>query len=233
MRTSTTTIARFRAAQLLNPRDPNEQRALDQKERRVQDIATRTQLWSKIGREKLRHHLDEEAARVGATGRERVPVVPVGPIVGVPLLSLGMVISYAEAYDGGRLNDDYDFFHPGWIGFHRGWSTAPATASLTEVPVVFLYSSYIWSSTENLAMSAEAKAANPRCVNVHGGPDVPSYAGDVEEYFARHPHVDVAVHGEGEATAAEMLAALAPSLRRGRARPRCAARCAGPLVPAR
>ena len=46
-------------------------------------------------------------------------------------------------------------------------------------------------------------------MTVHGGPDTPKYLGDVERWFQQHPHVDVAVHGEGEATFTEMLAVLA------------------------
>src|SRR5262249_60266131 len=57
------------------------------------------------------------------------------------------------------------------------------------------------------------EAYDPGRITIHGGPDVPKYEGDVEAYFRRHPHVDVAIHGEGEVATAEVLAALRPALR--------------------
>src|SRR5262249_56204589 len=57
------------------------------------------------------------------------------------------------------------------------------------------------------------EAYDPGRITIHGGPDVPKYEGDVEAYFRRHPHVDVAIHGEGEVATAEVLAALIPALR--------------------
>src|SRR5690606_4749801 len=53
-----------------------------------------------------------------------------------------------------------------------------------------------------------SKAASPHSVTIHGGPDSPKYPHDVTRYFEIHPHVDIIVHGEGEATTAEVLAAL-------------------------
>jgi radical SAM superfamily enzyme YgiQ (UPF0313 family) len=58
-----------------------------------------------------------------------------------------------------------------------------------------------------LTIAARNKAANPLAVNIHGGPDVPKYEPDVERYFADHPYVDIAVHGEGEITICEILLA--------------------------
>jgi radical SAM superfamily enzyme YgiQ (UPF0313 family) len=59
-----------------------------------------------------------------------------------------------------------------------------------------------------LELSAVVKARNPHNIVVHGGPDTPKYLGDAQRYFAEHPQVDIAVHGEGEATFTHMLAAL-------------------------
>jgi radical SAM superfamily enzyme YgiQ (UPF0313 family) len=136
-------------------------------------------------------------------------VIPVHFQWQLPPLSLGMIMAYARAYDGGRLREDYDF-RPDWTGEER------KIAAASDPPAVYLFSHYVWSSAQNLAFSAKVKAANPRCITVHGGPNVPKYEGDVVEYFRAHPHVDVAVRGEGEVTAAEMLSALAPGLRDGR-----------------
>ncbi len=52
------------------------------------------------------------------------------------------------------------------------------------------------------------KERDPRHLTIHGGPDTPKYPRDVERWFRDHPHVDVAVHGEGEATFCELLDAL-------------------------
>ena len=64
----------------------------------------------------------------------------------------------------------------------------------------------------NLELSAFVKARNPDSITIHGGPNVPKYEADVVAYFADHPHVDIAVHGEGEITAIEILEALAGKL---------------------
>jgi radical SAM superfamily enzyme YgiQ (UPF0313 family) len=56
--------------------------------------------------------------------------------------------------------------------------------------------------------SAEVKARSPHSLTVHGGPNTPKYTGDIESFLRTNPHVDIAVHGEGEATFAELLDAL-------------------------
>ena len=43
---------------------------------------------------------------------------------------------------------------------------------------------------------------------IHGGPDTPKYKSDVIDYFGSNPHVDVAVHVEGEVSTAEVLTEL-------------------------
>jgi radical SAM superfamily enzyme YgiQ (UPF0313 family) len=141
----------------------------------------------------------EHDARGGGDGRPKVVGVHTS-WSGAPA-SLGMLLAHAKAYDGGALQQAYDF-RPRLLY---------DDARLTEVaaePGIFLFSNYIWSSDRNLEMSALVKRVNPFSITVHGGPDTPKYEADVEEYFAAHPHVDVTVRGEGEATFAEMLDAL-------------------------
>ncbi len=146
-------------------------------------------------------HLEQcaaaEARRVAQTGHTRTRVIPVNK-EDSPLLSLGLVMSYALAYDGGRLAEAYEFV-PDWCHI--------TTETLTgdEPPAIFLFSSYIWSHTWNLAASEEAKRRNPNGLCIHGGPDVPKYDEDLREYLGANPHIDVIVHGEGEATLAEIL----------------------------
>jgi hypothetical protein len=83
------------------------------------------------------------------------------------------------------------------------------TAATDEPTGILLFSHYVWSTRGNLRLSAVAKAANPRLITVHGGPNVPGYPDDVDAFFADHPHVDVVVHGEGEATLIDTLIRLA------------------------
>ena len=109
-------------------------------------------------------------------------------------------------YKEGSLNEYFDF-RPNWL--------TDFNAPVIEGPAVMLYSHYIWTSSAMLAWSAKVKEDNPLAINVHGGPDVPKYEPDVERYFAEHPFIDVAVHGEGEITACEILEVLAPALLRG------------------
>ena len=75
------------------------------------------------------------------------------------------------------------------------------------------------------------KERNPHHVTVHGGPNTPKYLGDVERFFAANPHVDIAVHGEGEATFVDMLLALRGAVGDGPADLSVLGDVAGPVVP--
>jgi radical SAM superfamily enzyme YgiQ (UPF0313 family) len=143
----------------------------------------------------------EEARRERLTGRVRTRVVPVNS-EGMPLLSLGLMLAHAAAVDGGRLGEVYEFV-PDWCD-----RTVPGLTG-GERPGIYLFSNYIWSHAWNVARSAEVKAKSPHSLTVHGGPNTPKYGADVETFFAMNPHVDIAVHGEGEATFAAVLDALA------------------------
>lgn len=137
-----------------------------------------------------------------------VPVLPVNLEWALPPLALGYLFTMARQHKGGRLNDSYDF-RPNWL--------TDLAAPAPEGPAVLLYSHYTWNSTQMLAAAARFKAANPLALNIHGGPDVPKYEGDVNQYFVDHPYVDIAVHGEGEITFCEILEALEASLLKGEA----------------
>jgi len=152
-----------------------------------------------------------EQARRAETGNARVKVFPVHCIPTMwrnPPLSLGLVLAYAQVHDGGRLLEYYDI-RPDWL------LDLERVDRYADEPGVYLFSNYVWSTASNLAISARVKEKNPLSITIHGGPDVPKYAGDVEKYFRANPHVDIAVRGEGELTAAEVLAALAGRIGRG------------------
>ena len=154
----------------------------------------------------MRAELDErdraEAAASRPTARTRV--LPVLAQPGLAPLALGMLFAHAKAFDDGRLVELFDFT-PNW-NVHKGDIDEYAGA-----PAIYLFSDYVWSSRANATTTTLTKEANPANVNVHGGPDAPRSAPDVEAFFAANPAVDVVVHGEGEATAVEMLDVLGRS----------------------
>jgi hypothetical protein len=125
-------------------------------------------------------------------------------------LGLGFIVANAKSWEGGKLNAHYQFV-PAWFTRPRQPLIDP------DHPTVYLFSNYVWQHQRNLETSERIKEAAPRSLTIHGGPDTPKYERDVDTYLRVNPHVDVAVHGEGELTAAEALDALAPSLLAGEA----------------
>jgi radical SAM superfamily enzyme YgiQ (UPF0313 family) len=149
-----------------------------------------------------------EATRTAETGVARTRIYPIQHNGTFAPLALGMVMAYAQGYDGGRLEEHYAF-RPDWYAGERD------TEELTAEPSVFLFSNYVWSHAPNLEVSQRVKAAEPRSLMVHGGPDSPRLAHDVDRYLATNPHIDVIVHGEGEHTLAEVLDAMAGRVGQG------------------
>ncbi len=141
-----------------------------------------------------------ERAREARTGVKRVKVVPVAFDAGTPT-GVGMVVAYAKAHEGGRLEAVYDF-RTDWV-----WSD-DRLEHFTAEPAIYLFSNYLWSHERCIDVSRRIKERSPGSVTIHGGPDTPKYEEDNVAYFAAHPHVDVTVRGEGEISAAETLAAL-------------------------
>ncbi|MBM3461532.1 MAG: radical SAM protein [Armatimonadetes bacterium] len=64
-----------------------------------------------------------------------------------------------------------------------------------QAPDVLGFSVYVWNFENSARLAAAVKARFPRTLVVFGGPHVPN---DPSDFFARHPYVDVCVHGEGE-----------------------------------
>jgi radical SAM superfamily enzyme YgiQ (UPF0313 family) len=145
-------------------------------------------------------HAAERAEVPG--GEHRVPVIPIHDNWIIPPLSLGLIVAYAKVYDDGALERSYDFV-PRWL------VDPGQVPEITTRPGVFLFSNYIWNHVPNLALAAQIKQQSPTSITIHGGPDTPKYEGDVARYFRDNPHVDITVRGEGEATFAELLTALA------------------------
>jgi len=135
-------------------------------------------------------------------GHARTRVIPVAFNLQPPL-SLGMMFTYAKAFEGGALNDSF-VFHLDWL------FDATRMEHLPEVAHIFFVSNYVWSHVRCIDVVRAVKAACPESIIVCGGPDTPKYEADVAAYLQEHPEIDVVVHGEGEDTAAHLLAALAP-----------------------
>ncbi len=138
-----------------------------------------------------------EKQRFEKTGVHRPMVIPVWFDEGIPA-ALGLVFAYAKAYEGGKLDEFYDF-RLNWV-----WDD-DRLESYTARPAIYLCSNYLWSHERSIAVSEKVKRLSPNSITVHGGPDTPKYEADAEAYFRDFPHVDVIVRGEGEASAAELL----------------------------
>lgn len=136
--------------------------------------------------------------KVAALDADLVPVIPINVQPGTAPVSLAMVIGYAMDYDGGRLQEKYDFVPMFFTDESRAIERAGTTS-------IFLFSNYVWNYEENLAISAAVKAVNPNNITIHGGPSTPKYEPDAKVFFDEHPHIDITVRGEGEATLADLL----------------------------
>jgi hypothetical protein len=166
--------------------------------RQIEDLRDGMRRQAEIHREFDRIEAEHDA-RGGPA--DRVPVIGFHTsFSGLPA-SLGVLMAAARGYEGGRLEQAYDF-RPRLL-----WDRARLEAA-ASTPGIYLFSNYIWASPSNLAHSALVKQLNPHHVTIHGGPDTPKYESDTEQFFADNPHVDITVHGEGEATFPHLLDAL-------------------------
>ena len=165
-------------------------------------VHNEVKLFGAVDRNSVQDMVDARVAahdqKMAEAGKDLMQVVPVNTQPGTAPVSLGMVIGYAMEYEGGRLNDKFDFVPMFLTDDER-------LAERAQRAGVFLFSNYMWNDEKNLEFSAIVKAANPNSVTIHGGPSTPKYEKDAEDFFIKHPHVDIAVRGEGEATLADLL----------------------------
>ena len=115
------------------------------------------------------------------SGKNLVQVVPVNTQAGTAPASLGLLVAYAKEYQGGRLNDRYDFVPMFLIDESR-------IVERGITPGVFIFSNYLWTVEDSLRLSAAVKAVNPANITIHGGPSTPSYEKDCEQFFLDNPH---------------------------------------------
>lgn len=71
-------------------------------------------------------------------------------------------------------------------------------------PDVVAFSTYVWNWAMSVEVARRIKERYPGSLIVFGGPQVPDR---MDGFFEKHPFVDIAVHGEGELTFAEILRA--------------------------
>ena len=71
---------------------------------------------------------------------------------------------------------------------------------------VAAFSAYLWNWELSHAVAKGLRRRFPGALILFGGPQVPN---DARDFLAKHPWVDIAVHGEGELTFADILKARA------------------------
>jgi len=70
---------------------------------------------------------------------------------------------------------------------------------------VVAFSTYIWNKNYNYALARKLKEANPKCIIIFGGPELPITKKNIFEKF---PFIDYVVKGEGEITFRRLLEGL-------------------------
>ena len=118
-------------------------------------------------------------------------------------LAVGMLQAYAQHVEAGGVGNTYQF-----LPILNMQPAEVIRIGQAFGPGVWLFSNYVWSLNQTLAISCAIKAINPRNITVHGGPSTPKYPDACQQFLTEQPHVDIAVRGEGEITAAELLTQL-------------------------
>jgi radical SAM superfamily enzyme YgiQ (UPF0313 family) len=143
----------------------------------------------------------------------KIPVYPVSlapkrqPIeLWSAFYALGCLTAYAKVHHDGVLRDRFEF---GRITPMSVTDIPALLRALPKTPGVFLLSSYVWNHRTNVEFARALKQRMPEGLVIIGGPHVPRAPKALEQFFAQHPYVDVAVRHEGEVTLAEILARLA------------------------
>lgn len=109
--------------------------------------------------------------------------------------SLGKLQAYARKF--GRETDKFRFMLP----IFRRVTVEEALENLRGADLA-VFSLYAWNFELSMAIAKALKAARPEVLIVCGGPHVPVRERD---FLLRHPWLDIAIHGEGEQTYADLL----------------------------
>lgn len=126
-----------------------------------------------------------------------------------PYLALGMLAGYLRKVqsDGGLQSYNIGKLLPAGL---RAQPAAPVLKKLSTLntPAVCLFSSYVWNHDTNIEVATAVKQSAPGTLIIFGGPHVPKYEGETEQFLQDNPFIDIAVLGEGEVALAEILATL-------------------------
>jgi len=109
--------------------------------------------------------------------------------------SAGLLWAYANQFS--EVQDNYCLGEFIW----RRDKISDVVERLKDCSVVG-FSTYIWNRKYNYALAEELKKANPDCLIVFGGPEVPVSRKDL---FELHPYMDVVILQEGEHSFYEVL----------------------------
>ena len=136
----------------------------------------------------------------------------------LPYLAMGMIASYLREMKASGL---LDYYRIGGL-VPDGFAGRPLKNLYDRVSrankLICLFSSYVWNHDLNLEVAGNVRAMSPDALIIFGGPHVPKYVGETEEFLRRNPCIDIAVLGEGEVACLEILLALAGLGRAGMAR---------------
>lgn len=111
--------------------------------------------------------------------------------------SIGTLQAYAERHAADR--------HQFLLPIHNRLPVEEAVARLRDAELV-AFSLYVWNVRLSMAIARQLKRERPEVTIVVGGPQVPDRA---EAFLRANPWVDLAVHGEGEATFTALLDQMA------------------------
>tara|TARA_R110001599_G_scaffold105759_4_gene266983 strand:- start:4446 stop:6377 length:1932 start_codon:yes stop_codon:yes gene_type:complete len=111
--------------------------------------------------------------------------------------STGLLWSYCETKEAIKENYKLD----DWF-YHR--EDDDIIFDKIRSPSIVGFSCFVWNWNFNLLMAKRIKKAHPECKIIFGGWQQP-ISDRSQGFFEKHPYVDILVHGEGEATFAEIL----------------------------
>lgn len=111
--------------------------------------------------------------------------------------SVGLIWSYCSTID--NIENNYNLSDVIW------WRQ-PTEDILDKIknPDVIGFSCFVWNWNNNVEIAKKIKERWPKCLIVFGGWQVPM-SDRAQGFFQKYPFVDIAVHGEGEITFAEIL----------------------------
>jgi radical SAM superfamily enzyme YgiQ (UPF0313 family) len=109
--------------------------------------------------------------------------------------SAGIVWAYARTFP--EIAQGYEN-----VGFYFLREDPDDLAERIQNVDVAAFSTYLWNWEISNAVARALKRRFPNVLTIFGGPQVPN---DARTFLATHPHVDMAVHGEGEETLADVL----------------------------